>query len=211
MSTYYKATQLDGTDFRTGTIDYAAALNNETPVEIPVNDRSSDPRLCTKGVLHAATVPTETLVGGSWPCRLFEVTGEIVATTDSGGVEHPHKRGFESITVVREIDAKLALGPNADAVLAVIARAKNLTDQDVKDFADAERAAGDAAGDAAWHAARNAARDAAWHVARDAARNAARAVLAALTRDLITPEQYQILAGHWESVMGPIFDIKEEA
>lgn len=26
MSTYFKAVRLDGTDFRTGTIDYAAAM-----------------------------------------------------------------------------------------------------------------------------------------------------------------------------------------
>ena len=60
-------------------------------------------------------------------------------------------------------------------------------------------AARDAAWDAAWDAARAAARDAAWDAARDAARDAA---LALLVHDLITAEQFDLLYGPWQSVMG---------
>jgi hypothetical protein len=36
MTTYYKATRPDGTDFRTGTIDYAAALASGEVIHHPV-------------------------------------------------------------------------------------------------------------------------------------------------------------------------------
>ena len=56
--------------------------------------------------------------------------------------------------------------------------------------------------DAAWGAARDAARAAAWDAARDAAWDTARyAALALIVRDLITPEQFDILYGPWRSVM----------
>jgi len=91
--------------------------------------------------------------------------------------------------------------------------------------------AGGSAGDAAWHAARHAARDAArnaawvaarhaaWDAARVAARNAAwvaagdaagdaardaarNAALALVVRDLITPEEFEVLYGPWRKVCG---------
>jgi hypothetical protein len=58
-----------------------------------------------------------------------------------------------------------------------------------------------AAREAAWKAAR----EAAWKAARGAAREAAwGAVWGAVTRDLITAEQYKVLTAPWTSVMGPI-------
>ena len=112
--------------------------------------------------------------------------------------------------VVREVDAKLALGPNADAVIAVIERTRNTTDSEAQALT--------AAWEATWAAARIAAWAAVGYAARDAARDAVTsswdathdAVTAALTRGLITDEQYQLLAGPWESVMGPIFTNNEE-
>ena len=68
-------------------------------------------------------------------------------------------------------------------------------------------AAGDTAWYAAWDAARGAARDAAgdaaWNAAWYAARYAARdAAIATVARDLISPADYQTLAGPWLSVIG---------
>lgn len=217
MSTYFKATRPDGTDFRTGTIDYAAALGGE-PVTLPV---VPDPQCCTSTVLHASTVPTESLVGGSWPCRLFEVTGTPVT-------EEGHKRGFFSLAVVREVDAHQALGPQSEQVATLISRAGKLTVGEAEKLASARKAvretawasarvsareaawvatreaAGDAAWEAAWDAAWASAREATWETTREAAWDAAReAAFALVVRDLISKEQYSLLTGPWVQVIGP--------
>ena len=210
MSTqFFKAARPDGTDFHTGTIDYAAALGGD-PNTLPTVE---DPQCCTGNVLHASTVAAETLGGGKWPCRLFLVEGEPVAVQS-------HKRGFFSLRVVDEINPHLALGPNGAQVARMIKQARHLTtDQAVA--IHAAWSAQEAAWRAAW-SAREAAREAAW-VAREAAWTAAihaawaawaaawDAARAAVVRDLISDEHYQALAGPWESVFGPIFDDKEEA
>lgn len=205
MSTYFKAVRPDGTDFRTGTIDYAAALGGE-PVTLP---EVPNPECCTSTVLHAATVPTETLIGGSWPCRLLEVTGTPMA-------QDGHKRGFFSLTVVREVDAHQALGPQGEQVAALIDRAGKLTVDESEKLDAAGVAAWVASGDAARYAsgvaaryaAENAARDAAWSAVENAARVAARyasgdAALALVARDLISKEHYDLLTGPWAQVIGP--------
>lgn len=209
MSTYFKAVRPDGTDFRTGTIDYAAALGGD-PITVPM---VPDPECCTSTVLHASTVPAETLIGGSWPCRLLEVTGTPVA-------EENYKRGFFSLTVVREINAHQALGPQGEQVATLIDRAGKLTVDEAEKLAAAREAAWvavrvavwDAARDAAWVAAWDAARDAAreaawvaaWATARDAVRAAARdAAVALVVRDLISKEHYDLLTGPWAQVIGP--------
>lgn len=233
MSTqFFKAVRPDGTDFRTGTIDYAAALG-AGPITLPTVD---DPQCSTGDVLHASTVAAEALSCGSWPCRLFLVEGEPVA-------EKGHTRGFFSLRVMEEIDPHHALGPNGMRVARVIEMARSLTEDQARAIHAARGAARDAARDApwgeAWEAARDAARatarataraaaratagaaawDAAWEAARGAAWGAEReaaweatggAAWAAVVRDLISDEHYQILAGHWESVMGPIFEDTED-
>lgn len=214
MSTYFKAVRPNGTDFHTGTIDYAAAMGGEpvTLREVP------GPRCCTSDVLHASTVPTETLIGGSWPCRLFEVTGTPVA-------EKVYQRGFFSLTVVREVDARQALGPQGEQVAALIDRAGKLTVGEAEKLAAAWDAAVPAAvpGDGVWVvldarvvawdaalvAARYAARDSDRNAARVAARDAAvweaarDAALALVVRDLISKEHYDMLTGPWAQVIGP--------
>ena len=213
MSTYFKAVRPDGTDFRTGTIDYAAALGGE-PVTLPV---VPDPECCTSNVLHASTVPAETLLGGSWPCRLFEVTGTPVA-------EEGQKRGFFSLVVVREVDAHQALGPQGEQVAALIGRVGKLTVGEAEKLVATREAALDSAREAAlasareaawdaarvaamvaaWAAARGAAMAAAWEPAREASRGAAWvAALALVVRDLISKEQYNLLTGPWAQVIGP--------
>lgn len=210
MSTqFFKAVRPDGTDFRTGTIDYAAALGGG-PITLPTVD---DPQCCTGDVLHASTVAAEALIGGTWPCRLFLVEGEPLA-------EKGHQRGFFSLRVVEEIDPHLALGPNGAQVARVIEQAHNLTEDQAREINAAGGAAWEAARTAAWgeawEAAREAstindARGAAWSAAREAAWEASGgAAWAAVVRDLISDEHYQVLAGRWESVMGPIFEDTEE-
>lgn len=185
MNTYFKAVRPDGTDFHTGTIDYAAALGSD-PITLPV---VPDPECCTSDVLHASTVPAETLIGGSWPCRLFEVTGTPVA-------ERGYKRGFFSLSVVREVDAHQALGPQGEQVAALIDRARKLTVGEAEKLDAAWRGDSDTddAWDAAWGAA--AARESAGEAARDAA-------LALVARDLISEEHYDLLTGPWARVIGP--------
>jgi len=227
--TYYKCTRPDGTDFHTGTVDYAAALASGVPVTAPASDDCGFPG---PGWLHLATVPTE-CVGMSWPCRLFEVE----PADDLGGdrPRHAHKVGATAVRVLREVDAHVALGPQGAQVAALIERCATLTADDVRRLVAARDAAWgttrvvarvvardaawvtvwDAARDAAWVAARDAAWDAAWDAARDAAWDAAWgttrvAARALLLRDLIgqhpgwDQDAYDLLTGPWRQAIGPL-------
>jgi len=212
--TYFKATSPDGTDFYTGKVLYEVGKT----IDVGPQARKRPPELCSPSVLHASDAPAETLVGGSWPCRLFEVRGRSV-------IHDGHKHGFRRLTVVRELPAHMALGPNGEQVAAYIKRCKTLTTKELDDLAawgaawaavwDAVRAAArDAARDAAWDAAwgaawtavraavRAAARDAAWTAAWTAAWDAVRdAAVALVVRDLITREQFDALYGPWASAI----------
>jgi hypothetical protein len=176
---FYKATRPDGTDFHTGTVRY------EVGKRVRPAKHTGKRRFCGPGLLHAADVPAETLVGGSWPCRLFEVTGKPVAGLDD---RHPHKAGFRELRVAREIPAHLALGPNGVEVARFIEACGTITPEQANDLA--------------------AARDAAWVAARDAAWDAAGALV---VRDLITPEQFDVLTGPWVSVMGRSWEGEQDA
>ena len=212
--TYWKATRPDGTDFHTGTVDYAAALASGVPVTAPASDDCGFPG---PGWLHLATVPTE-CVGMSWPCRLFEV--EPADDLGEDRPRHAHKVGATAVRVLREVDAHVALGPQGVQVAAFIERCATVTVDDVRRLVVAR----DAARDAAWGATRgrDAARDAAWDAAwgRDAAwgaptRDAAwgtawGAVRGLLLRDLIgrypgwDQDAYDLLTGPWRQTVGPI-------
>ncbi len=198
---FYKATRPDGTSFH----DQKTTWTVGETVSVAESDRQV--KLCGGGVLHASDAPGETLLGGSWPCRLFEVEGEPSAHQD-------HKYGFHELTVIRELPAWQALGPNGEVVEAHIEKCKTVTPEQVDRLnaaVDAAwgavwNAARDAAWDAVWNAARDAAVDAAWDAVWNAARTAARdaagnSALALLVRDLITPEQFDVLYGPWASVM----------
>ena len=182
MTTYYKAVRPDGTDFATGT---TRPVVGEWMPRI-----DGDLELCRRGY-HVSDAPAETLIGGSWPCRLFEVEIE-------GGVpaEHidGHKRVVPTYLAIRELPAWQALGPNGEAVVALVDRARAVTEEDALRFDTTWAAAQAVAAAAARYAARDAARDAAqaaaWHAAWDAA-------LALVVRDLITPEQFDVLYGPW--------------
>jgi hypothetical protein len=194
--TFYKATRPDGTSFYNGTTKWQVGCI----VRHPAPDLSLG--LCSAGVLHISDAPGETLVGGWWPCRLFEVEPR----DDMIGSEE-HKYGCTAVKVVRELPAWQALGPNGEAVAALIKRCRTMT----YDEAEQLFAARSAARSAAWSAAGSAARDAAWDAAGSAARSAAGnaagyaawdAAWALMVKDLITPEQFDLLYGPWASVMG---------
>ena len=218
MTVYYKATRLDGFDFYTGkTINYADAVGGR----VAVPNRRGKAGCCTNSVLHASDMPTETLIGGSWPCRLFEVTGRPVAQKD-------HKFGFRSLRVVREVEAWQALGPQGREVAALVERATRLTLDEAERLAAAwyaaRGAARYAAEDAAWYAAGGAARyvardaaghaawGAAWYAVRGAAGGAARDVARDVARALVvrdrigdrfTQAHYDTLTGPWATAIGP--------
>lgn len=118
MTIYYKATRPDGKDFHTGTVDYTGHLESGEPLPLLTSERGY--YCCSNTVYHASDTPSETLIGGTWPCRLFEVEGESVAQEDN-------KHGFRTLRVAREIEAWRALGPNGQEVVALIDRAAQLT------------------------------------------------------------------------------------
>lgn len=158
MTAYYKATRPDGTDFATGTIDYAAALASGEVIRHPSKRKVRDD---ASTYLSVSTEPAD-CTGFSWPCRLFRVEpiGRVGTASNL-----PNKRTTRALRVVEELPAWQAFGPNGEQVAAYIEACKALTVDDWQKVA------------AAWAAAA-AARVAAWAV---------------VVRDLITPEQYDLL------------------
>lgn len=199
--TYCKAVRPDGTDFHSGQVRWLPPEGESLPhdglIVTHPSVRRKTVRGGAKGYLSVATVPTD-CTGMGWPCRLARVerTRAAVWTPDA---DLPHKRASWKWRVVEELDPRLALGPQADQIVALFERASRLTHEEIMGLAHARGAAGDAAGDAAWAAAWDAAWDAAWVAARDAARVAAGALVVA---DLIKPEHYRALVGPWASVCG---------
>jgi hypothetical protein len=162
--TYYKAVRVDGTSFYDGKTRWRVG-------RITRLDGQPGSKLCDAGVLHASTEPGEALVGGSWPCRLFAVEPRGPLVVDDA---HPHKVGCGAWKVVEELPAWQALGPNGEAVVALIDRAGRL-----------------------------AARFAAWDAARAAARAAARdAACALVVRDLIPKDTFDLLYRPWAETVG---------
>jgi len=176
---FYKATRPDGTDFRTGTVDYAAALRSGHRVSHP------DPGPMVPGdaatFLSVSTAPAETLRGGRWPCRLFEVQIEGEAQEDppgtSGLQDHPHRRGVKALRVRRELQGHLAFGLQGLAIVRLIGEVHALSDEERRTLEHtdhhrhlglrpSEHLAGDR--DAAYLAALSHARSAAWYAAQDA-------------------------------------------
>ena len=209
-TTYFKAVRPDGTDFHTGTVQWAPPEGHEGewivrhPAATEIGDDAS-------GYLSVATVATD-CTATSWPCRLLtvEAIGDVTIPSPS---DLPSKRAGVAFRVTGELPAHEALGPQGEAAAALIDRARRLT-ADELDSLDAARdatwdaawaAAWAAARDAAWAAAWDAARTAAWAAACDAARAAAWATAGALVvRDLITTDRYDTLTRAWREVIGPI-------
>lgn len=78
MNTYYKATRPDANSFYDGSTKWRVG-------RITRLDGSAGSELCAAGLLHAATDPGESLVGGSWPCRLFAVERRARLVTSPAG------------------------------------------------------------------------------------------------------------------------------
>ena len=188
--TYFKAVRPDGTDFYSGTVQWAPTQGEIPEGGIVVTHPTSmaweedhSTHLC------ASAAPAD-CTGFSWPCRLLEVepVGEVYHHAGS-------KRSALSWRVVRELPAVEAFGPQGAAVVALLDGLERL---DATQLA-ARDAAWDVAWDAAWDAARDAAwdaaRDAAWDAAWDAARRAAAwdAAAALIAWDLIAPDQRDAL------------------
>ena len=185
-TTYFKAVRPDGTDFHTGTVQWAPPEGHEGewivrhPAATEIGDDAS-------GYLSVATVATD-CTAMSWPCRLLtvEAIGDVTIPSPS---DLPSKRAGVAFRVTGELPAHEALGPQGEAAAALIDRARRLTADELDSLA----------------AARDAARAAAWAAARDAARAAARdAARALVVRDLITTDQYDTLTRTWREVIGPI-------
>ena len=206
----YKATRPDGTDFRTGTVNYAKALETGAVLKHPEKRKRNDP-----STYFSVSISPTDCTGMSWPCRLFRVEA-VGRATRNDSLEN--KRCCSSLRVVEELPAHEALGPQGKEVAALIERCRTLTYDEAQElhaawdaaWGAARGAAWDAAWGVAWGAARGAARDAAWAAARDAARDAAwdaawdaarHAALALISKDLITPEQFNVLYGPWRKVM----------
>jgi hypothetical protein len=205
---WWKATKPDATSF----YDSRTRWEVGTTVAVPKDERRRV--LCEAGLLHISDAPGETLRGGSWPCRLFAVEPAKVVAQEG------HKAGCWEVRVLAELPAWQALGPNGQAVAALIDRAGRLTAEEVQALgapryaaraaraaaraarAAAWAAAWDAAWDAAQDAAWDAARDAPWGAARNAAWDAARSALALVVRDLISEADFELLYGPWRSVIG---------
>ena len=181
---YFKATRANGRSFADPSFRYVVG---ETATA-----EGDETTLCERGLLHFADVPAETLVGGAWPCRLYEVRPSAIIA------RRRHKYGAKSLHVVRELPAWLALGPNGRIVAQFLTEPPGL-----------DQAALDAARNAAWAAARNAAWAAAWNAARDAAWDAiwddAQVLIVA---DLIEPKHFATLYAPFEAVL-PLEELRE--
>ena len=165
MHTYYKAVRPDGTDFYSGTVQWAPPECHEGDW-IVRHPTATEVGTDASSYLSVSTVPTD-CVGMKWPCRLFEVeaVGDVEPDTHLR-----HKVVGLAFRVVRELDSHIALGPQGEHVAALIDRAARLTGAETDRLRAAWAAAREAARGAAWTAAWAAA----WAAAREAAREAAR-------------------------------------
>ena len=93
----YKATRPDGTDFRTGTIDYAKALETGEVIRHPEKFKRNNPST----YLSVSITPTD-CTGMRWPCRLFRVEA-VGRKFKNDGLEN--KRCCSAIRVVEELPA----------------------------------------------------------------------------------------------------------
>ena len=220
MTTYYKAVRPDGTDFHTGETQWAPPEGHEAPwIVYHPSGLQKVPSAVASDFLSVATVPTD-CTGMAWPCRLLQVRpveGHPVATP--GREEFPNRVVATAWEVISELDPRLALGPQADQLIALVDTAGRLTWDNLRDLDAAWTAALDAARPAAryaaWNAAGNAARYAAWYAARDAAGNVAGnaaydAAEALVARDCLAQEHYETLSRPWRTAVGTIHPEDED-
>lgn len=217
MTRYFKTTHLDGRGFEAGDHLWmegavTSLLGNKKGVEVLGSE-----------LLYAATEPGNALIGGSWPCKLFEVEPIGTVTTDK---RQPDVVGAHSWSVERQLPAAQVFGPNGDAVVAMLETISVLAPGQFHscgfDWDDNEFAALDNAGklastngrlgawNGAWVAAEQAISRRVWEIMpgvtwgalHDNARRTVRdAVLAIVVRDLIDIVDFRSLYGPWERTM----------
>lgn len=213
--TYYKATSLDGTDFYTGTINYAKALVEGNTIEHPGPDTNAGAR----GYLSVATTPTD-CTGMLWPCRLFEVEPE----NPWGTTDFKNKRACFSLNVVRELPSHLTLGPQGEQLESLFkvfddwSNIKRLNDSYVHVKSNAFYYERSTTEDLAHHSSKSNNRAAAWWTVCEYTIEAFRgcsvrpglksvilnAATGLLVRDLIDTESYNVLTEDWRYYVGPI-------
>ena len=182
VNTYYKAVRPDGTDFFSGQVRWLPPVGEPLPEGglIVRHPTAATPSFGGDAAdyLSVSTEPAN-CTGMQWPCRLALVEAADAAVWTPDATALPDKRAAVAWLVTAEVDAWQALGPQGREVAAIIDRARMLTTDELRQLT------------------------AAWDAARDAARAAARdAALATLVRDLITPEQYDLLMAPWRTVIG---------
>ena len=191
---YYKATRPDGTDFRTGTINYADALATGEIIRHPAKPIRDLPWT----YLSVSTAPAD-CTGMDWPCRLFRV--EPIGRT-AKATNLPNKRACSALRVVEELPAWQALGPNGQQVAAIIKQACAITREQANQLVEPWTPERDQALVSLSRAA-VASRTAACAACEGWGMRGARVVAVAyVVRDLIAPEQFQLLTAQWLSVMG---------
>ena len=217
MTTYYKAVRPDGTDFYTGKTQWAPPEGREAPwIVYHPSGLQEVPSTHPRDFLSVATAPTD-CTGMAWPCRLLQVrpVEGYPAVATPGGKKFPNRVTATAWEVVAELDPRLALGPQADQVIALFDTAERLTGGKFRDLAAAWTASMTAAWDAAMEAAGDAAMDAAMEAAGDAAGNAAwnaayDAAEALVLRDFLAQEHYETLTRPWASVIGKVHPDDED-
>jgi hypothetical protein len=221
---YYKAVRPDGGSFHDPSFVWATEPGGIT---VHPDFRKGDD---ARGHLSVATVPTD-CTGMSWPARLLvvEPVPDFPVFTPPA-IDLPNKRAAAAFRTVEERPAHELFGPQGEAVVALIARARTVTDEEASGLYAARYAARyatwdatrDAAEYAAWVAAWVAAGDAARYAARDAARDAAEyaawvaawdaagdAAAALVLRDIVgtkdwTQDVYDLLTAPWAKVIGRV-------
>jgi len=115
MVTYFKATRPNGTDFYSGTIDYAAALASGAPVKHPTPRRGT----ANAGSYLSVSVGAGDCTGFSWPARLFEVK-PVGAAWAPHKADLPRKRAAVAVTVIRELPAHMLFGPQGEVIVSML-------------------------------------------------------------------------------------------
>lgn len=209
---YYKAVRPDGTDFYSGTVQWAPPPGHEG--EWVVTHPAPVPDSRDAGhYFSVSTVPTD-CTGFRWPCRLWEIEAVGPVWTPDERIL-PNTRAGTSFRVPRELPGHEAFGTQGAEVVAMIERVQRLTCDEIEELrayriaaqnatlttsrravrGSARRAARGAALEAAWNATWVPTGDVAWDAAWDA-------ISATLVRDLIDADTYVLLMLPWRAAMG---------
>jgi len=175
VTTYYKATRPDGFSFRGSLrIDYASACGTGEVIRHPTARKVRD----EPSTYLSVSVSAADCTGFSWPARLFRVepVGRVMGAGKVPLTASPSKRAVSALRVIEELPSWQVFGPQGLEVVALIERVGRLTPDEMTRLASAVVSA--------------------WASARASA-------VALVVRDLISPEQYQALAGPWLSVVQP--------